>query len=97
MRALWSDQRKYEIWLEIETLACEAMARLGQIPAADAKAQVAAAKPVNTACPFTGGPANPSLTASAGGKTVAFCCGGCLARFNKMSEADKLATIAKAK
>jgi adenylosuccinate lyase len=38
MRVLWSDQRKYEIWLEIETLACEAMARLGQIPAADAKA-----------------------------------------------------------
>ncbi len=36
MRALWSDQRKYEIWLEIETLACEAMARLGQIPAEDA-------------------------------------------------------------
>jgi adenylosuccinate lyase len=38
MRALWSDQRKYEIWLEIETLACEAMARLGQIPVADANA-----------------------------------------------------------
>ena len=38
MRALWSDQRKYEIWLEIETLACEAMARLGQIPADDARA-----------------------------------------------------------
>ena len=38
MRALWSDLRKYEIWLEIETLACEAMARLGQIPAADAQA-----------------------------------------------------------
>ena len=38
MRALWSDQRKYEIWLEIETLACEAMGRLEQIPAADAKA-----------------------------------------------------------
>lgn len=36
MRALWSDQRKYEIWLEIETLACEAMAHIGQIPAADA-------------------------------------------------------------
>ncbi len=71
--------------------------KAAEAPAADAKAQVAAAKPVNTACPFTGGPANPSLTASAGGKTVAFCCGGCLARFNKMSEADKLATIAKAK
>jgi len=38
MRSLWSDQRKYEIWLEIETLACEAMARLGQIPEADAQA-----------------------------------------------------------
>ncbi|MBJ7259289.1 MAG: adenylosuccinate lyase [Chthoniobacterales bacterium] len=38
MRALWSDQRKYEIWLEIETLACEAMGRLGLIPAADALA-----------------------------------------------------------
>ncbi|MBU3664721.1 MAG: adenylosuccinate lyase [Chthoniobacterales bacterium] len=36
MRALWSEQRKYEIWLEIETLACEAMARLGLIPEADA-------------------------------------------------------------
>ncbi len=36
MRALWSDQRKFEIWLEIETLACEAMAELGQIPKKDA-------------------------------------------------------------
>jgi adenylosuccinate lyase len=44
MRALWSDQRKYEIWLEIETLACEAMAHLGQIPAADAEAIRAKAK-----------------------------------------------------
>ncbi|MFY8215894.1 MAG: adenylosuccinate lyase [Chthoniobacterales bacterium] len=37
MKALWSDQRKLEIWLEIETLACEAMAELGQIPAEDAR------------------------------------------------------------
>ncbi|MEY2559359.1 MAG: adenylosuccinate lyase [Verrucomicrobiota bacterium] len=36
MRELWSDKRKFEIWLEIETLACEAMAALGQIPEADA-------------------------------------------------------------
>ena len=36
MRDLWSDQRKFEIWLEIEILACEAMAELGQIPAGDA-------------------------------------------------------------
>ncbi len=38
MRSLWSDQRKLEIWLEIETLACEAMADLGQIPKSDAEA-----------------------------------------------------------
>jgi len=37
MAALWADQRKYEIWLEIEVLACEAMAANGTIPAEDAK------------------------------------------------------------
>jgi len=37
MRELWSEQRKYEIWLEIETLVCEALAEAGLIPAADAE------------------------------------------------------------
>ncbi len=37
MRELWSEHRKFQIWLEIETLACEAMADLGQIPRADAE------------------------------------------------------------
>jgi adenylosuccinate lyase len=36
MRKIWSDERKFEIWLEIEVLACEAMAELGQIPKQDA-------------------------------------------------------------
>src|ERR1051326_372614 len=36
MRAIWSEQRKFEIWLEIETIACDAMARLGLIPKEDA-------------------------------------------------------------
>jgi adenylosuccinate lyase len=36
MRSLWSEQRKLEIWLEIEILACEAMAEFGSIPRADA-------------------------------------------------------------
>jgi adenylosuccinate lyase len=36
MARIWADQRKFEIWLEIELLACEAMAELGQIPTADA-------------------------------------------------------------
>jgi adenylosuccinate lyase len=36
MRELWSESRKFQIWLEIEMLACEAMASLGQIPKEDA-------------------------------------------------------------
>lgn len=36
MRSVWTEKRKLEIWLEIETLACEAMAELGTIPTADA-------------------------------------------------------------
>jgi adenylosuccinate lyase len=37
MAAFWTDQRKYEIWLEIEVLACEAMAEIGVVPKEDAK------------------------------------------------------------
>jgi len=37
MRCIWTEQRKLEIWLEIETLACEAMAEIGQIPKSDAE------------------------------------------------------------
>ncbi|HYZ74826.1 MAG TPA: lyase family protein, partial [Chthoniobacterales bacterium] len=37
MRELWADERKFSIWLEIEVLACEAMASLGLIPSADAE------------------------------------------------------------
>jgi adenylosuccinate lyase len=33
MRAVWSDQHKFELWLRIEVLACEAWAMLGRIPA----------------------------------------------------------------
>jgi adenylosuccinate lyase len=36
MRNIWSDDHKFQIWLEIELLACEAMAELGQIPKKDA-------------------------------------------------------------
>ncbi|MAP94266.1 MAG: adenylosuccinate lyase [Ponticaulis sp.] len=32
MSSIWSPESKYGIWLEIETLACEAMAELGEIP-----------------------------------------------------------------
>src|ERR1700739_1937786 len=35
MRQIWSDERKFQIWLEIELLAVEAMAELGQVPKQD--------------------------------------------------------------
>jgi len=44
MEAIWTEQRKYEIWLEIETLACEAQAELGHIPVEDAREIRAKAK-----------------------------------------------------
>ncbi|PWU10710.1 MAG: adenylosuccinate lyase [Verrucomicrobia bacterium] len=37
MRSLWTEQRKLEIWLEIEILVCEALAKLGRIPLHDAR------------------------------------------------------------
>ncbi|HVD00618.1 MAG TPA: adenylosuccinate lyase [Candidatus Dormibacteraeota bacterium] len=33
MREVWSDRRRYEHWLQIEVLACEAWAAAGRIPA----------------------------------------------------------------
>ena len=32
MTRIWSPENKYQKWLDVEILACEAMARLGQIP-----------------------------------------------------------------
>jgi len=35
MRTIWSEQHRYETWLRIEILACEAQHQLGRIPADD--------------------------------------------------------------
>lgn len=35
MGQIWSDENKFQIWLRIEILACEAMYKLGQIPRRD--------------------------------------------------------------
>jgi adenylosuccinate lyase len=35
MGNIWSDENKFRIWLQIEILACEAMNKLGVVPAAD--------------------------------------------------------------
>ena len=33
--AIWTDENKYQTWLDIEILACEAMNKLGMVPTAD--------------------------------------------------------------
>lgn len=38
MGAIWSEQNKYDAWLEVEIAACEAWAKLGAIPREDAEA-----------------------------------------------------------
>lgn len=38
MVAIWTEETKLDLWLEIEILACEAMAQLGKIPKQDAAA-----------------------------------------------------------
>ena len=35
MARIWTDENKFSIWLKIEVLACEAMNKLGKVPAAD--------------------------------------------------------------
>jgi len=35
MGRIWTSERRYRIWLDVELLACEAMVGLGEVPAAD--------------------------------------------------------------
>ena len=37
MSSIWTDQNRYEAWLEVEILACEAWSELGYIPKDDVK------------------------------------------------------------
>ena len=37
MAEIWSEENKYKAWLEVEILADEAWAELGEIPVADVK------------------------------------------------------------
>ena len=37
MSAIWTDENRYQAWLEVEILACEAWAELGVIPKEDVK------------------------------------------------------------
>ncbi len=37
MGAIWTDENRYQAWLEVEIVACEAWAEIGEIPKEDVK------------------------------------------------------------
>ena len=50
MGAIWSDQRRYETWLEVELAAADAMAEAGLIPreaAAEMRAKARSTSPAS--------------------------------------------------
>jgi hypothetical protein len=51
---------------------------------------------VNDVCPMSGQPIDPNApTVEYAGKTVGFCCGGCVSPWDKMTKAEKDAFLAK--
>jgi hypothetical protein len=53
------------------------------------------ASAVNAKCPYSNNPVNTSITADYKGRTVGFCCGGCVTRWNKEIDADRDSMLAK--
>jgi len=62
-----------------------------------AKPAVTTTAAYNSKCPFSGKPVDPTVTVAYGDKTVAFCCPGCIGRWDKLADADKDAKLAAAK
>jgi len=56
-----------------------------------------AAAPVNSVCPISGNPIDASVTTEYKDQAVAFCCDMCPAKWEKLSDAEKDAALAKAK
>ncbi|MHC4082405.1 MAG: hypothetical protein ACYS15_09630 [Planctomycetota bacterium] len=51
---------------------------------------------VNDVCPMSGRPIDPNgPTVEYDGKTVGFCCGGCVSPWDKMTRAEKDAFLAQ--
>ena len=47
----------------------------------------------NTKCPMTGNDVKPNVTMDMHGSEIAFCCGGCRARFQKLSHEEQHAKL----
>ena len=62
MEAIWSDESRFRIWLDIEIHACDAQAKLGVIP--EEAASVIREKAISTLKKFTASNAKPNMTLS---------------------------------
>ncbi|HVU63859.1 MAG TPA: hypothetical protein VHC70_07775 [Phycisphaerales bacterium] len=83
------------------TLAATCLACFCIMGCHDSKQAAAQSKPAaqvmasNEVCPLSGHAINPKFTSTYNGKTIGFCCGGCKAKFDAMSDADKAKMAAK--
>jgi len=61
--------------------------------------KAAAGACANTRCPIMGGPVKPGKGGSAvyDGKKVGFCCPGCITAWNRLTDSEKAAKLAKTK
>lgn len=48
---------------------------------------------VNKTCPISGRSVSAGTTVSYGEKTVGFCCGGCISKWNALTDADKTSKL----
>lgn len=65
-------------------------------PAASEDGSSVAVTPVNKVCPVMGGEVDPAVTVAWDGKTVGFCCAGCIPGFEKLSDEEKATKLADA-
>jgi len=79
----------------VESQMSAAVSESGSAPAS--AAPVAAAEPVNDYCPIMGGKVTENGgTAVWKGKLIGFCCPGCEPKWEKLSDEEKAAKLAKA-
>lgn len=81
-------------------VACAVMAAAGVMGAGCQSSQKTggdAAMSVNKVCPVMGSPVDQANSTMYKGEKVAFCCKGCDKKFEKMTEAEKDAAVAKSK
>lgn len=80
-------------------LVAAALLALGACQSAQKTDSAAKASPgvMNTKCPMAGEAVNPNVTADYKGGKVAFCCKGCMGKWNAKSDAEKAALLEKAK